>query len=308
MHPLDALKAQIGERLKAPLKSSYLKIEPPKSLGGLKTLVTVSVDKSRTPLNLWDRVGTHDFTYDRIDLNAFTSGLNKTVKAITPITGDSVLRNIFFPYAIPIASNDLVPSMFLSFGPIDILAGELSWRWVGEMRATLAMAGIEIGHLIAVDRYTFSFNTEYRSADVKGRLVTYLNMGNADRLPTPVTSAMMVLGNPTMNGPDENGDNTSITMTFTGAPYVGTITVFYGRRSFPRTFRYSVKLKGPRKTNHTDLAKMLGDELGCDIEPSDIRPEPFPSNAVGKNKLVVFFDDNSLAYVGPVLVEYTVTT
>lgn len=307
MTPLEALKAQIGYNVKAPLKSEYLKIEKPVSLGGLRTQVTVSVDKTKAPVELWDRVGSGEFTYDRIDLGEFTRGLMKTVHATPPVSAGSLLRHVLSPYAIPLASNDLVEALYTSTGPVDVLANEQSWRWIGETRLTIAELGIEITPRIRVNRFTFSFTPEHRSADIEGRLISMINMANAMTLPIPLVPSMVTLGPPMVNGPEALGDNTMIELTFNGSPYLGVLPIYYGRRAFPDTFRWSVKLSGRQLADHKELAIKLGDHFGCDIESIDIRSAAFPAG-IGKHRMVVNFDETSLAYVGAVLVEYDVTS
>lgn len=306
MHPLDALRAQIAELLKAPLKSTYLKIEKPVSLGGLRTSVQVSIDKSKAPLALWDRVDSHTFEYSRLDLGTFTSGLNKTVKTTLPLSPEAILRNVFYPYSIPIANNDLVPALYTDYGSADVIAADESWRWVGETTIILTTLGIAITDVLVIDHFTLSFTAEFNSADIKNRLTSYINFANASSMPVPLNTQMFALGSPVVNGPDSAGDNTAIKLTFNGTPYIGEFTVYYARRSFPKTFSSPVRLKGYQLSNTSQLAAAISDELGCNIETSDIKPEQFPTIANGaKAKLAVNFADSSLAFVGSVLVEYT---
>jgi len=307
MHPLDALRAQIGERLKAPLQASYLKIDPPKTVSGVKTSVQVSIDKSKAPIDLWDRVGTFHFEYDRIDLTAFTSGLNKTVRSSLPVTPQALLSKLFYLYGIPIIDSDLVDARYTTLGSADVIAADESYRWVGDTQLTIAMLGIEILGLIMVNTFTFSFTADWRSADVKNRITTHLNLGNSASLPTAVVASMFTLGTPVVNGPESAGNNTKIKLTFNGSPYEGSVDVVYGRRSFPDTFRWPVKITNP-VIDTSALAPTLSTKLGCLITSGDLKAEPIPAVSVGqKVSFPVHFKETSLAYVGSILIEYTRT-
>lgn len=307
MHPLDALRAQIGERLKAPLQASYLKIEAPKAVSGVKTSVKVSIDKSKAPLDLWDRVGSFEFEYDRIDLNSFTSGLNKTVKAALPVTPQALLSNVFYLYGIPVIDSDLVDARYTTLGSADVIAADESYRWVGDVELTIAMLGIEILGLVMVNTFTFSFTADYRSADVKNRITTHFNLANSASLPTAVLPAMFTLGNPVVNNAEGEGDNTKIKLTFNGSPYIGSVDVIYGRRSFPDTFRWPVEITTP-VIDTSALAPTLSTKLGCLITSGDLKAEPIPVVSVGQTvSFPVHFKETSLAYVGSILIEYTRT-
>lgn len=306
MHPIDALRAQMGELLKPPLKAKHLKIENPISLGGVRTSVLVTLDKSKAPIDLWDRAGTFTFEYDRIDLAAFTADLPMRVKAQLPVTPQSLLTNVLYPFRIPVVATDLVDAQYTSLGNVSLLAAEESYRWVGEVGCLIEQLGIDIPNLILVSTFTFSFSPEFRSADIKNRLSVQLNLSNASALPVPVNTSMFTISDPVEAAPSDYGDNTSIIMTFNGAPYVGAVEVRYGRRSFQKTFRWPVKLSGTRPTNMTGLAARLSTALGCVIATTDIQSEPFPSVQVGQTlKFPVTFRSSSLAYVGSVLVDFT---
>lgn len=305
MHPLDALRAMIGENLKTPLKADYLLIGAPKAINARRTAVTVMVDKSRAPLALWDRIGTFDFTYDRIPLDSFTSGMNLTVKAALPASPTALLRNLFYKPQIPVVSGDLVEARYSSLGAADVIAHEESYRWTGEIVMQIGELAIEIPSLILVDHFTFSFDDQWRSINVKQRIATQLNLSNASSLPTLVQAGMFTLGVPEVNGPIEDGDNTAIELVFNGAPYIGGFKVFYARRAFQQSFYRPIKITA-NAASTSAWSSALSSALGCSIAALDIKDEPVPSIGAGQTTTVVVnFSETSLAYVGSILVNYT---
>ena len=307
MPPLEAVRAQIEENLKAPLKASHLKIGKPVSIGGLKTEVLATIDKSTAPVELWDRVGGYIFRYDRLDLTAFTEGLSKNIPSQLPVDATSLLGAILGPFGIPIVADDLVPAVYTSLGNNDLLANEFSYRWVGTMVATINAQALEIAALVKNRTFTFMYNKQYNSAGIKSNIVMQINLANPG-LAKPILGSMFSMSAPVQSGPDHDGDNTTITLTFSGQPYVGAFDIKYQRRSFPKTFRWPVKLTGAVPTDTSKWATALSAQMGCTITANDIRPEPVPTTAVGaKQKVAVNFDSTSLAYVGSILVEYTRT-
>src|SRR5690606_37390700 len=116
MDPLDALRAQIDEVLKPPMKAAYLHISEPESLGGVRTKVKASVDITQTPIELWDRIGVVEFEYDRIELDSFFLGANKTLKTTLPISDSIVFTNILHRYRIPVRAGDTAGAVFSDYG------------------------------------------------------------------------------------------------------------------------------------------------------------------------------------------------
>lgn len=309
MHPLDALRAQIGEKLKAPLKATHLKIESPVSLGGVNTSVKVSIDKSKAPVSLWDRVGTFTFEYQRINLPAFLSGVNLSVAAEIPSTPKDLMGNLFWPYRIPISETDFVEDSYDQLGTVAIISSADSYRWVGEVDCVIARLGLEIAGRILVNTLTLSHTDAFISLNIKNQIATHLNLMNAASLAEPIQSNMFTISQVTENGPQDAGDNTALLLTFNGVPYIGALTVYYGRRSWPLTFRRPVKFGGPGYANMTQLAALLSTQMGCVIAATDIKPTAMPSIIVGaKATFPVTFANNSLAYCGAILVEYTRTS
>lgn len=309
MHPLDALRAQIGEKLKAPLKATHLKIEAPVSLGGVNTSVKVSIDKSKAPVNLWDRVGTFTFEYQRINLPAFLSGVNLSVAAEIPSTPKDLMGNLFWPYRIPISETDFVEDSYDQLGTVSVIAAADSYRWVGEVDCVIARLGLEIAGRILVNTLTLSHTDAFISLNIKNQIATHLNLMNAASLAEPIQSNMFTISQVSENGPQDAGDNTALLLTFNGVPYIGALTVYYGRKSWPLTFRRPVKFGGPGYSNMTQLAALLSTQMGCVIAAADIKPTAMPTIAVGaKASFPVTFANNSLAYCGAILVEYTRTS
>jgi hypothetical protein len=309
MHPLDALRAQIGEKLKAPLKATHLKIEAPVSLGGVNTSVKVSIDKSKAPVSLWDRVGTFTFEYQRISLPAFLSGVNLSVAAEVPSTPKDLMGNLFWPYRIPISETDFVEDSYDQLGTVAVISSADSYRWVGEVDCVIARLGLEIAGRILVNTLTLSHTDAFISLNIKNQIATHLNLMNAASLAEPIQSNMFTISQVSENGPQDAGDNTALLLTFNGVPYIGALTVYYGRRSWPLTFRRPVKFGGPGYANMTQLAALLSAQMGCVIAATDIKPTAMPTIAVGaKASFPVTFANNSLAYCGAILVEYTRTS
>jgi len=309
MHPLDALRAQIGEKLKAPLKATHLKIEAPVSLGGVNTSVKVSIDKSKAPVSLWDRVGTFTFEYQRISLPAVLSGVNLSVAAEVPSTPKDLMGNLFWPYRIPISETDFVEDSYDQLGTVAVISSADSYRWVGEVDCVIARLGLEIAGRILVNTLTLSHTDAFISLNIKNQIATHLNLMNAASLAEPIQSNMFTISQVSENGPQDAGDNTALLLTFNGVPYIGALTVYYGRRSWPLTFRRPVKFGGPGYANMTQLAALLSAQMGCVIAATDIKPTAMPTIAVGaKASFPVTFANNSLAYCGAILVEYTRTS
>lgn len=309
MHPLDALKAQIGEQLKVPMKGTYLRVDRPVSLGGLLTSVNVTLDLTKAPVSLWDKKGTFTFQYERISLPDFLAGLPLRVAAELPSTPQAILGNLFYPFGIPIADTDLVDTTYSALGKASILTSAESWRWVGDVDCTIAMLGLEIAGRVLVKSFTFSHTAAFTSVNVKSQIATHLNLMNASSLADQITSNMFTITAIAENGPQTAGDNTSALLTFNGAPYIGAITVYYGRRSWPLSFRWPVEITGPAYSTTPQLAAILTAQMGCTITVADILAKPVPVMAIGGSQTFpVEFAPTSLAYVGAILVTYTRTT
>jgi len=307
MHPLDAVRAQIQEQVRAPLKASHLKIDKPVSLGGLRTQVFATIDKKRAPVELWDRTGGFVFEYDRLDLGSFIQGMDVDLASQLPTESDDLIRALLSPRDIVIADDDVVPAVYTQLGAAEIIAAEESYRWTGAMTLMIIGQALEILALVRNRSFTLPFTADYNSATVLGTLIMHLNLMNPG-LPKAVQETMFAIGVPEQMGADHEGDNTRLLMTFDGFPYVGEFYVTYQRRSFPKTFRKSVKLSGPGLVNTAQMAAMLSASMGCTITVADIAPELVPTQAVGsKQKVAVNFHGSSLAYVGSILVEYNRT-
>ena len=308
MHPEDAVRAMIDEHLKSPLKASHLRLGKPKSLGGLKTSVDVTINKSVAPVEMWDRTGSFTFEYNRTDLDAFTQGIDKGVRTSLPIEAFRILGGILAPFDIPVDDRDIAPAVYTALGPVTLTADELSYRWVGATNATLLIRYIEIGKLITVKHVILPFDKNFKSSTVKQRLALYLGLANASVFIPTLTGDMFTLGAPKANGNQSDKDNTLITMTFNGTPYTGTFDVSYQRRAFD-TFRKPPTLEGGAVANKQGLATLLSVQMGCEIAAADIRSEAMPTMAVGTTQdILVSFATTSLAYVGSFLIKYRRTS
>lgn len=309
MYPLDALRAQIGEVLKKPLLAQHLRIDKPKVVSGLKTNVTVSVDKSKAPVELWGILGEYDFQYNRIDMASFLADLPRTVSSSLPAQAWEVLASLLQAAQVPVVPDDVVADTFNSLGTVHLLANPDSYRWVGEFSAILNYALFNIEKMILVDNYSIPFNEGFKSADFKRLLTQYLNIANAMSLQVQLSSTMYNLGVPQVNGLLEAGDNTKINLEFLGVPYIGSVDIYYARRAFEKTSRFPVSLSGGVLTNTQTLGTALSTALNCTISTADLANQPIsPAIAVGETRLLaVGFAPTSLCYVGEVWVNYTRT-
>jgi len=308
MYPLDALRAQLGEVLKQPLLATHLRIEKPKAVDGVRTSVTVSVDKSRAPVELWGIVGEQEFFYNRLDLTSFLQGMTKAVKTSLPAQAWQVLGTILQKAGIPVGEDDVVEDTFTQLGAARLIASPDSYRWVGEFSAMLNYALFHIEKMILVQTYGFPHTESFKSADFKRLLTQSLNMANALSLQIPLTSTMYSLGTPVVNGLPEAGDNTQLTLTFSGLPYIGSVDIYYARRAFEKTSRFPVALSGGALTNTQTLAAALSAALGCTIGTADLASQVITPVQVGETRLLaVGFAPTSLCYVGEVWVNYTRT-
>jgi len=309
MHPLDAVRTMITDQIKTPLKSSYLKVETPVSLGGVSTSVNVSLDKSRAPVSLWDRIDPVTFTYDRLDLSTFTSGLSLAVAAELPSTPSVLMNNLFYKCGIKNGSSDFVTASYTTLGKATVFASPDSWRWVGEIDCSIIQLGLEIAGRVLVNYLTFSWTSDFTSANVKNQIATHLNLMNANSLADAITANMFTVNALSENGPQDAGDNTSAVLTFNGSPYVGSLTIYYGRRSWPLTFKHPIVMSGPAVTLTPELATQISTQMGCTITAADIQSESVPSGAVGDTETFpIIFAASSLAFVGAILVKYTRTS
>lgn len=308
MRPLDALRAQIAEMLKPPLLAQHLKIGPPVSLGGVSTKVTVSLDRAKAPVELWGRVGSYDFTYNREDLSTFTAGMSLKTSAQVPATTTEVLNGIFDAAGIPIVDGDLTDVTISALGNVSFVANANSYRWIGSAAGSIDQLLYGIAELLMVTKYSIFFDAGYNSATLRSRLANAINDINQSALPVPVTTAMFTVGVPVVNGPIADGDNTALTLTFS-APYIGSTTVYYARRGFEDTFRFPINLSGPQLGNLNTLANLLTAQMGCTIVAADLAAATFPALKVGDTvQLPINFADTSLGYVGTILSNYTRTS
>lgn len=307
MHPLDAVRAQIQEQVRAPLQAIHLKIEKPVSLGGLRTQIFATIDKKRAPVELWDRTGGFMFEYDRLDLGNFVQGMNTALPSQLPTGSVDLLRALLSPRDIVVDDDDIAPAVYTQLGSAEIMAAEESYRWIGSMTMTINGQALEISTLVRNKTFTLSFTSNFKSSTVLGDLIMHLNLSNPG-LPKAVLAAMVSIGLPEQMGADHDGDNTRVLLTFNGFPYVGSIYATYQRRSFPKTFRNAIKIAGGAISNTSQLAGPLSGLMGCTITAADIAPQPMPNQALNnKQKVSVNFHGESLAYVGSILVEYNRT-
>lgn len=305
MLPDDAVRAMLGEKLRTPLKATHLRLGKPQSLGGVKTGVVVTLDKTRAPVELWDLDGSYSFEYDRVELGEFTSGIDRSIDTTLPADTVDMLGAVLSPFNIPVVEGDLVPAIYLALGTVDVLADEHSYRWIGGCDVTLTMKAIEIDTLLLVKHFIIPFNVEYRSNSIKARLALYINLANASALKPQLTTAMFTLGEPVTNAPIGYQDNTAIALTFNGSPYTGSVVVTYQRRAFEITYRRPVEISGGQWVNKQQLSTQLSAQMGCDIQTADLLSEEFPPLAIGQElSFPVQFSPSSLAYIGSVLVKY----
>jgi hypothetical protein len=307
MHPLEAVRAQIQEQVRAPLRASYLKIDKPISLGGLRTQVFATLDKKLAPVELWDRAGGFIFEYDRIDLAGFVAGMDLRLQSQLPTDSSDLLRALLLPAQIPVVNGDVTEATWTALGVAEVLAADESYRWVGSVDMVIGAQAIEITGLVRNTVLTIPFNAGFMSSSVIGSLVFALNMTNTG-LPTVISPTMVTYELPEQIGADHDGDNTRVTLTFNGFPYVGSLTLVYQRRSFPRSFNKSIKLSGPQRLTTKALAIQLSEAMKCTITADDIADEALPTQTVGsRKKAVVNFNKASLAYVGSIFIEYNRT-
>ncbi|MNF86369.1 hypothetical protein D3C84_688020 [compost metagenome] len=219
------------------------------------------------------------------------------------------MGNLFWPFKVPIGETDFIDDTFTQLGTASVIAAADSYRWVGEADCVIARLGLEIAGRILVNTLTLSHTDAFISLNIKNQIAMHLNLMNAASLNTPIQSNMFTISQVSENGPQDAGDNTALLLTFNGVPYIGALTVYYGRRSWPLTFRRPVKFGGPGYANMTQLAALLSTQMGCAITAADIKPASMPTLAVGaKASFPVTFANNSLAYCGAILVEYTRTS
>lgn len=307
MHPLDAVRAQIQEQVRAPLKASHLKIDKPVSLGGLRTQVFATLDKKLAPVELWDRTGGFIFEYDRIDLGGFVDGMELRLRSQLPTNSSDLLRALLYSAQIPVVDTDVTEATWTSLGAAEVLAGDESYRWTGSVGFTIIAQAIEITGVIRNTILTVPFTSDFKSSSVVGSLIFALNMTNTGA-PVPVVLTMVKYEEPVQVGADDEGGNTNLTLTFNGFPYTGVLKLVYQRRSFPRSFNRSIKLSGPQRLTTKALAIQLSEAMKCTITADDIADEALPTQAVGsRKKAVVNFNKASLAYVGSILIEYNRT-
>lgn len=307
MHPLEAVRAQIQEQVRAPLKASHLKIDKPVSLGGLKTQVFATIDKKLAPVELWDRVGGFIFEYDRIDLGGFVAGLDLRLRSQLPTDSSDLLRALLRPAQIPVVNEDVTQATWTSLGAAEVMASDESFRWIGSVDFVITAQAIEIAGAVRNLTLTVPFTNDFKSSSVVGSLIFALNMTNTG-MPVPAALTMVSYGLPEQVGADNEGDNTKLTLVFNGFPYTGELALVYQRRSFPRSFNKTIKLSGPQVLTTKALAIQLSEAMKCTITADDIADEPLPAQTVGsRKKAVVNFNKASLAYVGSILIEYNRT-
>lgn len=308
MYPLDALKAQMGGNLKAPLQAKHLKISTPLALIGTKTKVVVSVDKSTAPAELWGAVDEFEFEYERIDLDQFTDGLNKTISTALPVAAHYLLGSMLDKFKIPVVSGDVENTEFPTLGQVSLYAGVNSYRWVGNVQVMLSQVLYRITPLILNNVFTPAFTPDYTSVDFKRNITQLLNIANQAGLPITITTDMFTLSSPVVVGANLEGKNTSIALSFNSSPYVGVVEVIYARRSFPKTYRTPLVISGGEVVDTNVLYGELSTQLGCVITQADLLSTPMDTLSVGQSTLIpVMFDPSSLVYVGEVWINYTRT-
>lgn len=270
-----------------------------------KTLATVFFNGAYAPTKAV-AIEPLQFYYDRLHLSDFFEGVDKNVAHRMGATALDIMRDFALEYRIPFRESDVVNALYTDFGSIVIQAGAKSPRWIGSIILNSSEYVPDINEFISVREYNFPFDGHFSSSRVREKLATYINLHHSDRLPILLIPDMFSIDVERLVSiaPNDSIHNTRVILPFTSG-YGGELEVVYSRRSFPKTYRWPVKLYGSGGISVENLLIKLSDSIGVYIAPDDVELVSVPTLAVGETKVFhIPFKPSSLAFVGEIWVEY----
>lgn len=310
MDSIEALKAMVVESLNGDFKKEWVEIKDISPIPGEVTLTeaTTFFNAAYAPLAA---VAFEPFTfrYHRLSLDFF-QGVDLSVKYQSNATAEDIFKQFAGKWNIPVNVHDVEYQTYPSFGSILIQAAARSPRWIGSILLNGSEYLPEIDKFITTNSMAFPFDAMFTSVEFRRLVARFLNDVHRYRLPYPIMPSMFLPDVTSIErlASDIEPFNTKITLQFQSG-FSGDLDVIYSRRSFPKTYRFPVKMSGSRNITPESFVNKLSSILGVQILVSDVDFQlPETLSTSGGTVFHVPFKESSLTFVGEVWVEYHLTS
>jgi hypothetical protein len=308
--PDEGLRAIIQTSLNPGFKAKYLEYGTPVALNGVRTSISLNINKSTVPVKYWKYGGVVDFQYDRLDLSEIFGDLGTVVRVQLPATYDQIVEALGEMYGIVFTAADYEPGT-LEYGEDDVItlrATPASLRWVGSVQLIVKPKIRNLTEVIEKKALSQLSYLETAIVSVESRLVDEINTLNANALYEAFKVEEVIFSEPAMLSEDDVPGNTKVEMTTTRNDlYKGQVELTYQRQYFPRLVNYySVDISNANCQTTVELARLVADKIGIYLDESDIVETGLPMIETGEQATVtVYFKSSSLMYTGEMTVEWT---
>lgn len=309
--PTAALWEIIQSCLAAGFKREYLNIGQPTEDSGLVTRIPLSLNKSKSPIEYWGHAGEVLFSYNRLDLETFFTGLDMEFYTKFPITVGYFVSLINARYGIVFDSNDFGGGVITQENAKDFLliAQPQSLRWFGQMKPIIRPLIRPISQVVLNNRLTTVADPvegQVDAPDLKALVVAEINAINPT-VDIPLLVEECTLENPVAVSGTADGTNTRITLRIVNSKtYSGSMNIYYRRRDIIKLTGFdTVDFESATAVTTADLLKEIADSFGFFFDPTDVVPATLPVLADGESAtLVIPVKSSSMLYFGSVTVEF----
>lgn len=112
----------------------HLHVGLPVAVDGTLTRVSVAVNPSAAPVNLWAFSEPMDFHYHRYDIEFLMGEVRMAVASDSfPVFTTEILHRITERTGIPFSHDDFINSVFTTHGTFTLEANPYSLKWVGSV-------------------------------------------------------------------------------------------------------------------------------------------------------------------------------
>lgn len=309
--PTAALWEIIQSCLAAGFKREYLNIGQPTEDSGLVTRIPLSLNKSKSPIEYWGHAGEVLFSYNRLDLEAFFTGMDMEFYTKFPITVGYFVSLVADRYGIVFDSNDFGGGVITQESAKDFMlsAQPQSLRWFGQMKPIIRPLIRPISQVVLKNRLTTvedPVSGQVDAPNLKALVVAEINAINPT-VDIPLTVEECTLENPVAVSGTADGTNTRITLRIVNSKtYSGSMNIYYRRRDIIKLTGFdTVDFESATAVTTADLLKEIADSFGFYFDPTDVVPVTLPELADGDSAtLVIPVKSGSMLYFGSVTVEF----
>lgn len=309
--PTAALWEIIQSCLAAGFKREYLNIGQPTGDSGLVTRIPLSLNKSKSPIEYWGHAGEVLFSYNRLDMETFFTGMDMEFYTKFPITVGYFVSLIADRYGIVFDSNDFGGGVITQESAKDFMlsAQPQSLRWFGQMKPTIRPLIRPISQVVLKNRLATVADPvagQVDAPDLKALVVAEINAINPT-VDTPLLIEEVTLENPVAVSGTADGTNTRMTLRIVNSKtYSGSMNIYYRRRDIIKLTGFdTVDFASTTAVTTADLLKEIADSFGFYFDPTDVVPATLPTLANGESAtLVIPVKSGSMLYFGSVTVEF----